>query len=99
MAGVQVVYNAPLKRYLLTAHRGEQGTLGVFDGPEPWGPWTTVAYYDSWLDLKGTGLKRHMLYINIPTKWISSDGRTLWAIFTGGQDRFMLVKGSLHLRE
>ncbi|MHC4407049.1 MAG: DUF4185 domain-containing protein, partial [Planctomycetota bacterium] len=51
--GIQVVYHAAIKRYLLTVHRGDQGTLGVFDAPEPWGPWTTVAYYDNWLELRG----------------------------------------------
>jgi hypothetical protein len=95
--GVQVVYNAAIRRYLLTVHRGAQGTLGIFDAPEPWGPWTAVAYYDNWLDLKGTGVGREMLFINIPTKWISADGKTLWVIYTGGQDRFNLVKASLSL--
>ena len=97
--GVQVVYNAAIKRYLLTAHRGDQGTLGIFDASEPWGPWTTVAYYDNWLNIRGTGIRREMLFINIPTKWISKDGKTLWTIFTGGQDRFMLVKATLTLRQ
>lgn len=96
--GIQVVYLATIKRYLLTVHRGDQGTPGIFDAPEPWGPWTTVAYYDNWLELRGTGIERAMLYINIPTKWISADGQTLWAIFTGGQDRFNLVQGTLTLR-
>jgi hypothetical protein len=94
--GIQVVYNAAIKRYLLTAHRGDQGTLGIFDAPEPWGPWTTIAYYDNWMDLKGTGIKREMLYINIPTKWISEDGKTLWVIYTGGQDRFNLIQATLN---
>jgi hypothetical protein len=95
--GVQVVYNPAIKRYLLTVHRGDQGTLGIFDAPQPWGPWTTVAYYDNWLGLKGTGVKREMLFINIPTKWITADGKTLWVIFTGGQDRFNLIKAKLIL--
>ena len=95
--GIQVVYDVPIKRYLLTVHRGDQGTLGVFDAPEPWGPWTTVAYYDNWLKLKGTGLKRDMLDINIPTKWISADGSTLWAVFSGGQDRFNMIRATLSL--
>jgi hypothetical protein len=95
--GVQVVFNAGAKRYLLTVHRGAQGTLGIFDAPEPWGPWTTVAYYDNWLELKGTGAKREMLFVNIPTKWISLDGKTFWVIFTGGQDRFNLIRAKLIL--
>ena len=95
--GVQVVYNAAVKRYLLTVHRGSQGTLGIFDASEPWGPWTTVAYYDNWLDLKGTGAKREMLFVNIPTKWISADGKAFWVIFTGGRDCFNLIQAKLSL--
>jgi len=40
-----------------------------------------------------------MLFISIPTKWISSDGKTLWAIYTGGLDSFNLIKGTLELKE
>jgi hypothetical protein len=80
-------------------HRGDQGTLGIFDAREPWGPWTTIAYYDDWLALRGTGIGREMLFINDPTKWIADDGKTLWAIFTGGRDRFMMVKGTVALRK
>ena len=94
--GIQVIYNAAIHRYLLTAHRGDQGTLGIFDAPEPWGAWTAVAYYDNWLNLKGTGIGREMLYINIPTKWISADGKTLWFIFSGGLDRFNLIEATLN---
>jgi hypothetical protein len=96
---INVVYDKALNRYILTCHRGDQGTLGIFDGPEPWGPWTTVAYYDNWLGLKGTGKSRDMLYISIPAKWINSDGLTLWFIYTGGLDSFNMVKGTLKLKE
>ena len=96
---VNVVYNRALKRYILTCHRGGQGTLGIFDGLEPWGPWTTVAYYDNWLKLKGKGKARDMLFVSIPAKWISPDGRTLWFIYTGGLDSFNMIKGTLKLNE
>jgi hypothetical protein len=55
------IYNPGLGRYLLvTEHSantsgGEsnrisaQSRLGIFDAPEPWGPWTTVIYEDNWL--------------------------------------------------
>jgi hypothetical protein len=41
-----VSYNAGLGRYILTTEhtRTNRGNLGIFDAPEPWGPWTTVAY-------------------------------------------------------
>jgi hypothetical protein len=41
-----VSYNPGLRRYLLITehHRSSEGSFGLFDAPEPWGPWTTVAY-------------------------------------------------------
>jgi Domain of unknown function (DUF4185) len=48
--GVSVEYNPGLKRYLLTTFHVWDGSWGIFDAPEPWGPWTTVAYYNRWID-------------------------------------------------
>jgi hypothetical protein len=45
-----ITYNPGLKRYLwCQTIYGEddmrfKGGLGIFDAPEPWGPWTTVYY-------------------------------------------------------
>ncbi|HUR57532.1 MAG TPA: DUF4185 domain-containing protein, partial [Opitutaceae bacterium] len=49
---VSVSYNAGLRRYLLATEHSEShaGKLGLFDAPEPWGPWTTVAYEEKWGD-------------------------------------------------
>ncbi|MFZ5833642.1 MAG: DUF4185 domain-containing protein, partial [Planctomycetota bacterium] len=43
---LSVSYNPGLRRYLLCTEHGEThaGRFGLFDAPEPWGPWTTVAY-------------------------------------------------------
>ena len=99
-----VVYNAKLKRYILTVgHRsdklfsvkGEVRSLGVFDGPEPWGPWTTIAYYDDW---GGHGSGEALGY-DFPTKWISEDGKTMWMIYSSEEelDSFNLIKADLLL--
>jgi hypothetical protein len=81
---VAITYNAGLKRYLLTtSHRpiGSRAThtaaLGVFDAPEPWGPWTTAFYDSHW---SGTNRTYHHKF---PTKWMSPDGRTLWLLYSG----------------
>jgi len=81
---VSITYDAGLKRYLLTtSHRppGSQAThtpaLGVFDAPEPWGPWTTVFYSSDW---SGTARTYHHKF---PTKWMSRDGRSLWLLYSG----------------
>lgn len=88
-----VIYSPGIDRYILTtAHRGVTPKLGIFDAPEPWGPWTTVAYYDNW-----GGFSGEALIYSFPTKWISADGKTMWCIFssTGELDSFNLIKASL----
>ena len=76
------VYDAPLGRYLLVTFHGEgTGQLGVFEAPDPWGPWATVDYEDDWGGLNETAGPGNGL--QFPAKWISDDGRTLWAVFSG----------------
>ncbi|MBL7223879.1 MAG: DUF4185 domain-containing protein, partial [Candidatus Brocadiae bacterium] len=90
-----VVYHAGLRRYLMTNSHGGVGELGVFDAPEPWGPWTTAAYYERWGGFDRGGA----LFYSLPTKWISADGTTFWCVFSsqGTLDCFNLVKGTLAL--
>jgi CubicO group peptidase (beta-lactamase class C family) len=80
-----ISYDAGLKRYLwcqiLPASKHPQGTrfqggFGIYDAPEPWGPWTTAFYTESW-DV-GPGETS-----SFPTKWISTDGRTCHLLFSG----------------
>jgi hypothetical protein len=79
---MSVSYNAGLRRYLLcTEHdRSFNGNLGIFDAPEPWGPWTTVGYYDNWGSFGST------FYWNFSNKWLSSNGKDFVLIFTGTGD-------------
>lgn len=99
-----VVYDAPLGRYLATvAHNpggrlatASPGQVGLFEAPQPWGPWSTVAYYDNWGNL-GPESQGDYLGLVLPTKWIADGGRTLWAIFSGpGEyDSFNFVRATL----
>jgi hypothetical protein len=88
-----ISYNAGLKRYLWcqTVYGSEdmrfKGGLGIFDGPEPWGPWTTVYYTEQW-DV-GPGETS-----SFPTKWMSRDGKTCYLLFSG-EDCFSVRKGVL----
>jgi CubicO group peptidase (beta-lactamase class C family) len=88
-----ISYNAGLKRYLWcqTIYGDEdmrfKGGLGIFDGPEPWGPWTTVYYTEEW-DV-GPGETS-----SFPTKWMSKDGRTCYLLFSG-DDCFSVRKVTL----
>ncbi len=61
-----------------------QGGFGIYDAPQPWGPWTTVHFTTNW-DI-GPGETS-----SIPTKWISKDGHSAWLLFSG-DDCFSLRK-------
>ena len=102
-----VDYNPAIDRYIFTvAHRAPGvvnspgGRLGVFEGPNPWGPWSTVAYYDNWLD---AGDDYEGLGWTFPGKWISTDGLTMWCVFScwgcnsAFDDKFNLIKATLTL--
>lgn len=97
-----VVYNPGLKRFLLTCFHTGPGQLGVFEGPTPWGPWTTIAYYENWGEM---GVDGEGLNCGFPPKWMSADGLTLWSIFSvygegakkgiHAHDKFNLIKATL----
>ena len=97
-----VVYHHGLKRFLLTCFHVGPGQLGVFDAPNPWGPWTTIAYYEAWGQMTADG---EGLTCGFPQKWMSADGLTLWSIFSvygdgakrgiNAHDKFNLVKATL----
>ncbi len=92
--GVRVTYDPGVRRYLLTIARGSGSAWGMFDAPNPWGPWTTVAYYDSWIDSVqkfGFGLTQ---------KWISAGGTSFDMIFSGlaPYDAWNIIHGTFQLR-
>jgi len=88
-----ISYNAGLGRYLWWQQISSGGTgtdtrfiggLGLFEAPEPWGPWKTVDYTDKW-DVGPGDLGC------FPTKWMNADGKTLYLVFSG-DDYFSLRK-------
>jgi hypothetical protein len=92
-----ISYNAGLKRYLWCQTlpfsrdpRGPrfQGGFGVYEAPEPWGPWHTVFYTEAW-DI-GPGETS-----SFPTKWMSPDGRTCYLVFSGN-DSFSVRQVPMH---
>ena len=91
-----VSYSPGLKRYLWcqTLPGGDarfHGGFGIYDAPEPWGPWTTAYYTETW-DV-GPGETN-----SFPTKWMSTDGRTLYLVFSG-EDCFSVRKAILTVAE
>jgi len=91
--GARVMFNPGVGRYILTAWHNQTGGWGIFDAPEPWGPWTTVAYYENWID------STFKFSFNLNQKWMSADGRAFDMIFsgTGVYDSFNLIEGSFGL--
>jgi CubicO group peptidase (beta-lactamase class C family) len=71
------VYNPGLKRYLLALSFNHDGDWGLFDAPEPWGPWTEVPGVASGWGIAGTHGYR------MPGKWIGRDGREMTLVFSG----------------
>jgi hypothetical protein len=97
---VSVSHNAGLNRYLLCTEHGRShlGKLGIFDAPEPWGPWSMVLYDETW----GEGhVPVNTFYWSFPTNWMSMDGRDFTLLFTGRteNDSFNAVRGRLQVRE
>lgn len=93
-----LTYNAAIKRYLwvqiLPRSRHPQGPrfqggFGVYDAPEPWGPWTTAFFTQDW-DV-GPGETA-----SFPTKWMHADGLTMYLVFSG-DDCFSVRKATLAL--
>jgi CubicO group peptidase (beta-lactamase class C family) len=73
---VDAVYNPGLRRYMLALGYGHRGGWGIFDAPEPWGPWNTAFHTPYW------GLGETHGY-RLPSKWISADGRVMHLVFSG----------------
>lgn len=82
---LSVSYNSGLGRYLLITEHSEslQSNVGIFDAPEPWGPWTTV-YYGKFGD-EGD-IQETAFFYNFSNKWLSEDGKQFVLLFTGIKD-------------
>ena len=96
---VSVSYNAGLRRYLLATEHGNThaGRFGLFDAPEPWGPWTTVAHEDAF----GAGhVEVSTFFWSFPNKWVNADGTHFTMVFTGknSNDSWNTVDGRFVLR-
>jgi len=89
-----ISYNAALGRHLwCQTLPGDDprfdGGFGIYDSPQPWGPWTTVFFTEDW----DVGPGETCCF---PTKWMNADGRTLHLVFSGG-DSFSVRKATLSL--
>lgn len=95
---LSVSFNRGIGRYLLMTENTESfdANIGIFDAPEPWGPWTTVYYGKFGED---TDIESNSFYYNFSNKWLSDDGLKFTMIFTGigENDSWNTVQGGFVL--
>ena len=76
---VTMTYNAPLKKYLLCVTEGwptiKTMNTYILESDRITGPWKLVVY------MKDFGVQAY--FVNIPSKFISRDGRTAWLCYSG----------------
>ena len=73
---VDVVYDAGIRRYLMALGYDHAGGWGLFDAPEPWGPWTTVLH-------RAVGHRRGRMDIVCRRSGFPRDGLTMTLVFSG----------------
>jgi len=79
MGCVTMTYNAPLKKFLLCVTDGgntvSRYNTYILESDRLTGPWKLASY------LKHFGEQAY--FVNIPSKFIGTDGRTLWLCYAG----------------
>jgi predicted alpha-1,2-mannosidase len=100
-----MVYNPGIARYMLLTqtldtpwaeNNQKEVYLGIFDAPEPWGPWTTVKEITNW----GVPEEEDRFQPQVPPKWISADGREFYLLYSchpRGPYKFNIQKVTLTL--
>jgi hypothetical protein len=93
--GTTAFFHPVFKTYwLIVRHDGKSGRFGIFDAPEPWGPWTTISYgtdFPTWVYTPTGSASRPAYMHSFPVKWIRSDIKTMWSIFDR-EDQFNIAK-------
>jgi hypothetical protein len=113
---LEVSYDKGIGRYIAMDDHGSAcmdggdpspclASLAIYDAPTPWGPWTTIDYRNDFGNASGcgthcTGTSPAVSY-NVPTKYISSDGLTIFPAFSGVGDNtwdsLNFLKGTIGL--
>ncbi len=101
---LDVVYDAGLGRYLMTMRARDRALTGnpnhfsIYDAPEPWGPWTTVYYTNTFFgEPMPAGTQYHGGWDesqHLPSKWIEAGG-TAFQLLCSCSDTFAVVRVQL----
>jgi len=97
---LDVVYDPGLGRYLMTMRATGRGSSGnpshfsMYDAPEPWGPWTTIYYTNTFYGEPMTAATNVPSdwgeAQRLPSKWIDAGGTTL-QLLCSCSDTFSVV--------
>lgn len=93
-----VSFNPGLGRYFLITQQVSRfrdlgAQIGIYEAPEPWGPWSTVLLADPWTHL-GIQSGTKTVFWNFSTKWLGPGDLDLVLVFTGpGSDEWSSVEG------
>lgn len=94
---INAVYNPALEKYLLISqHTARNYGWGIFEAPEPWGPWRTI-YYEKEFPHYECKL---VSYMSISPKWWGNDGHEFVMVFSGREhnDAWNSIEGSFLMR-
>lgn len=92
-----VFFHAATSHYISAGFTPGPGSYVLYQAPQPWGPWTKFATGANTTAF-GNDANAEALSMTFPTRWVSSDGRTIWAVYSWGDhagDAFHLLKGTL----
>jgi hypothetical protein len=102
-----VVYDRTLHRYLMTVGHYRSGLysdasigqFGIFEGRHPWGPWSTIGYYEDWGHY-GRDAAGDFLGMRMPNKWVELGGQSRWFVFSGLHelDSFNVIEARFTIR-
>lgn len=96
--GGKMQYFPVIARYIFTNYAGAISKMHIYESVNPWGPWYTVEYNNSWGNYGiSTGL-----WNNILPKFISADDTEFYVLFSGfstpvDYDNYNLIKGTFTL--
>ncbi|TCK18181.1 uncharacterized protein DUF4185 [Thiogranum longum] len=92
------IYNRGLGRYLLVtehSHRS-RGNIGIYEAPEPWGPWSTVLFQTGF---GSPHVQANTFFWNFSSKWTRAGGEHFTLLFTGrdANDSWNTVEGRFNV--
>ncbi|MDP9008795.1 MAG: PASTA domain-containing protein [Pseudomonadota bacterium] len=104
-----VSFNPSLGRYIAYNDHGNacggracERQVSLFDGPSPWGPWTTFDYEEQFDNVNcGNDCLGNLESVGwaMMQKWFSADGLTIWVEYsaTSAYDALNFINGTINL--